>query len=105
MAPDSKIQTGSLPGAWCHPARHCNSDSMFITFLTRRFRQAKSKTTYPLEQLCCACKSTIQNKAQCSDRKEGMKNPSGLIVPKLRNIDEEVERWWLSLSSNLGPSL
>ena len=40
-----------------------------------------------------------------TEKKEGMKNPSGLIVPKLRNIDEEVERWWLSLSSNLGPSL
>ena len=32
-----------------------------------------------------------------TEKKEGMKNPSGLIVPKLRNIDEEVERWWLSL--------
>ena len=39
-----------------------------------------------------------------TEKKEGMKNPSGLIVPKLRNIDE-VERWWLSLWSNLDPSL
>ena len=55
---------------------------------------------------CVDKKSTFQKQGAVVKEKEGgMKDPGGQVEPKLRNIDEEIERWWLSLSSNLGPSL
>ena len=47
---------------------------------------------------CVDKKSTFQKQGAVVKEKEGgMKDPGGQSEPKLRNIDEEIERWWLSL--------